>query len=277
MDNRVAIIIPVYKENMTDSEEQSFRQTLCVLENYAVVIVCPKSLDILEYNTIAGQFDKTIYRESFADTYFKDIAGYNRLLLSDVFYRRFKRYEFVLIVQLDAYVFEDQLDWWCQKGYDYIGAPLVGQHTDNLFSSSLPLRVGNGGFSLRRVQAYLDYFNGKKNVFAPKQLINKIGVWQKPYTRIFIWLLMLLGWRNTPKSVAAHWQYNEDDFWSGILDNSNYALSKPSPIEALSFAFERFPKELYEITKQIPFGCHAWKKYQYDEFWKQYIELSNKS
>ena len=40
--------------------------------------------------------------------------------------------------------------------------------------------------------------------------------------------------------------------------------------------FERFPKELYEITKQIPFGCHAWKKYQFEEFWKQYIELSNK-
>ena len=272
MDNKVAIIIPVYKENMTDSEEQSFRQTLCVLENYAVVIVCPKSLDILEYNTIAGQFDKTIYRESFADTYFKDIAGYNRLLLSDEFYKRFKRYEFILIAQLDAYVFEDQLMDWCNKGYDYVGAPLVGKFTDQTFDPSMPMRVGNGGLSLRRVQTYIDYFQGKKHVFTSQQIVRRISLWKKPYTRIFVWLLMMLGWRNTPKSVAAHWQYNEDDFWSGVLDNSNYALSKPSPLEALTFAFERFPSELFEITQKLPFGCHAWKNYQYEKFWKKYIK-----
>lgn len=272
MDSRVAIIIPAYKENMTESEEISFRQTLCVLENYQLVVVCPSSLDILEFKAIAEQLDKTIYRESFADTYFKDIAGYNRLLLSDEFYRRFKRYEFILIAQLDAYVFEDQLMDWCNKGYDYVGAPLVGKFTDQTFDPSMPMRVGNGGLSLRRVQTYIDYFQGKKHVFTSQQIVRRISLWKKPYTRIFVWLLMMLGWRNTPKSVAAHWQYNEDDFWSGVLDDSNYALSKPSPLEALTFAFERFPSELFEITQKLPFGCHAWKKYQYEKFWKKYIK-----
>ena len=83
---------------------------------------------------------------------------------------------------------------------------------------------------------------------------------------------MMLGWHNKPKSVAAHWKYNEDDFWSDLLNNSRYKLEKPSPQEALRFAFERFPKDLFEITKELPFGCHAWKKYQYDEFWRKWIE-----
>ena len=272
---KASIVIPIYREPTPD-ELVSLHQCCTVLSRYPMIIVTPEGFSLATYESLWQSYGLTFSIEYFDSVFFQNIAGYNRLMLSEEFYLRFEQYDYILIYQPDAYVFEDQLDRWCQKGYDYIGAPLVGKHTDNIFLPSLPLRVGNGGFSLRRVQTYLNYFNGKQHVFTPKQLINKIAVWQKPYTRIFIWLLMLMGWRNTPKSVAAHWQYNEDDFWSGILDNSNYALSKPSPLEALSFAFERFPTELYEITKQIPFGCHAWKKYQFEEFWKQYIDLSNK-
>ena len=28
----------------------------------------------------------------------------------------------MLIYQLDCYLFEDKIDEWCNKGYDYIGA-----------------------------------------------------------------------------------------------------------------------------------------------------------
>lgn len=267
---KASIVIPIYREPTPD-ELVSLHQCCTVLSRYPMIIVAPEGFSLATYESLWQSYGLTFSIEYFDSVFFQNIAGYNRLMLSEEFYLRFEQYDYILIYQPDAYVFEDQLDRWCQKRYDYIGAPLVGQHTDDLFSPSLSLRVGNGGFSLRKVQAYLNYFNGKQYVFTPKQLINKIGVWQKPYTRIFVWLFMLLGWRNTPKSVAAHWQYNEDDFWSGILDDSNYALLKPTPQEALLFAFERFPAEMYAITQKLPFGCHAWKKYQYDEFWKQYI------
>jgi hypothetical protein len=26
------------------------------------------------------------------------------------------------------------------------------------------------------------------------------------------------------------------------------------------------------VTQHLPFGCHAWKKYEYESFWKQYIK-----
>lgn len=272
---KVSIVIPIYREPTID-ELISLHRCCKVLSTYPMTIVAPEGMSLLTYDAIWQSYGLTFQAEYFDRTFFKNIAGYNRLMLSEEFYLRFEQYDFILIYQPDAYVFEDQLEMWCAKGYDYIGAPIVGKHTDIIYHPSLPMRVGNGGFSLRKVQTFLNFFRSKKHVFSSKQIIRNINFWQKPYTRFIVWLLMLMGWNNTPKSVACKWQYNEDDFWSGILDNSNYALSKPSPLEALSFAFERFPKELFEITKKIPFGCHAWKKYQFEEFWKQYIDLSNK-
>lgn len=271
----IAVVIPVYK-TPNEWEMISLQRYCEVMGGYHTILVAPESFEIVTYTSLWDAHGLKLYDERFDDRYFADIAGYNRLLLSNEFYIRFHDFDYILIYQPDAYVFRDELRDWCQRGYDYIGAPLVGKFEEKEYYSGMLIRVGNGGFSLRRVQAYLDYFAGKRNVFSSKQIAQRVDLWKKPYTRIFIWLLMMLGWKNKPLSVAANWRYNEDDFWSAVLDDSNYALSKPSPIEALSFAFERFPKELYEITKQIPFGCHAWKKYQFEEFWKQYIKQSNK-
>lgn len=268
---KVVIVIPVYRDPLPE-EIISLRRCCEVLNRYTMIIVAPEELSLNLYEDLWQSYGLSYQVERFASSYFENIAGYNRLLLSEEFYLRFQSYDYMLIYQPDAYVFDDQLYEWCEKGYDYIGAPLVGKFTDQTFDAAMPMRVGNGGLSLRRIKVYTDYFQGKKRVFTSQQIVRRISLWKKPYTRIFVWLLMMLGWRNTPKSVAAHWQYNEDDFWSGVLDDSNYALSKPSPLEALSFAFERFPSELYDLTQQLPFGCHAWKKYQYDEFWEKYIK-----
>lgn len=268
---KVVIVVPVYREPLPE-EIISLRRCCEVLNRYTMIIVAPEELSLNSYADLWQSYGLSCQVERFASSYFENIAGYNRLLLSEEFYLRFQEYDYMLIYQPDAYVFDDQLYEWCEKGYDYIGAPLVGKFTDQTFDAAMPMRVGNGGLSLRRVKAYIDYFQGKKHVFTSQQIIRRISLWKKPYTRIFVWLLMMLGWHNTPRSVAAHWQYNEDDFWSGVLDDSNYALSKPSPLETLSFAFERFPSELFHLTQQLPFGCHAWKKYQYEEFWEKYIK-----
>lgn len=74
-----------------------------------------------------------------------------------------------------------------------------------------------------------------------------------------------------PSDVVAQWQVNEDDFWGCLLSLSNYALNKPKPEEAMYFGFDRFPKELFERIGQLPMGCHAWHKYEYEEFWKDII------
>jgi hypothetical protein len=43
--------------------------------------------------------------------------------LSEEFYQAFTDFEFMLIYQLDAFVFRDELADWCRSGYEYIGAP----------------------------------------------------------------------------------------------------------------------------------------------------------
>ena len=267
----IAVVIPVYK-NPDEWEMVSLRRCCEILGEYHTILVTPESFDVDIYTSLWNSCGLKLYQEKFNDTYFTSIPGYNRLLLSKEFYTRFQAYDYILIYQSDAYVFRNELKYWCEKGYDYIGAPLLGNFEEKEYYPGMSMRVGNGGLSLRRVRAYIDYFDCKKKVFSSKQIAQRIALWKKPYTRMFIWLLMMLGWRNTPKSVAEYWQYNEDDFWSGVLDNSNYALSKPSPQEALSFAFERFPSELYQMTQRLPFGCHAWKKYQYEEFWLKFID-----
>ena len=186
--NQVAVVIPVYKPSMNRNEEISFRQTLRVLATHPIIIVCPESLDLAKYNLIAGRCNNVLLRESFNDTYFRNIAGYNRLLLSEKFYLRFAQYKYILIAQLDTYVFRDELLLWCDKGYDYIGAPLIwyGMKIDQGI-------VGNGGFSLRRVEAFLNYFRGSKLVLPLSSIAQWIDFAAKPYTRWLIWLLMALG------------------------------------------------------------------------------------
>ena len=267
----VSVVIPIYKKELNDFEYTSLRQCCKLLKHYSLVLVCPDNLDTSNYEKVFNAFELETIKERFSDDFFTGIAAYNRLLLSKEFYQRFINSTYILIYQLDAYVFRDELKMWCEKSYDYIGAPLVGLYEEKVYHSAMSLRVGNGGFSLRRVQTYLDFFNADKNVFNVKQIVKRISFWKKPYTRIFVLIFMFFGWRNKPKSLALRWKYNEDDFWSGLLENSQYKLNKPNPDEALAFAFERFPSAMYQHTKHLPFGCHAWEKYEYDEFWVEYI------
>jgi hypothetical protein len=65
----------------------------------------------------------TIQISYFPEAYFKNISGYNKLLLSPVFYSRFIDYKYICICQFDTFIFRDELSYWCKKSYDYIEAP----------------------------------------------------------------------------------------------------------------------------------------------------------
>ena len=149
---------------------------ISVLGTHPIVIVKPESL------RLDALLDRhpSLLSENFADEFFADPKGYNRLMLSRGFYDRFAAYEYMLIHQLDAFVFSDQLMDWCSRGYDYIGAPWLppGQVPGWFGQTLIAVRrkchrflnkkrrskepgtrpqftysAGNGGFSLRRVAA----------------------------------------------------------------------------------------------------------------------------
>jgi len=107
----IAVTVPVYKPRISGVEQSALQNCARVLAKYDLVIVHPLNLDLSVYKEITphAQF------VSFADRYFKNLAGYNKLLISDSFYRTFSRYQYLLLFQLDAWVFEDSLLEWCRK------------------------------------------------------------------------------------------------------------------------------------------------------------------
>ena len=97
-------------------------------------------------------------------------------MLSNFFYSAFREYDYMLLYQLDAFVFKNELLYWCNKNYDYIGAPWIASKQTLLKKIELQFKskrkqkraeiffkVGNGGFSLRRIQKFFDITEKYKN------------------------------------------------------------------------------------------------------------------
>lgn len=248
----VDVIIPIYKTDLSDLEVISLRQVYKVLSQHSLVVIKPASLDLSE---TLKHFPRLEMR-SFDDHYFRGIPGYNELMLSELFYAEFRHSKYILIYQLDAYVFKDDLTFWCEKGYDYIGAPWLKKSIYNfpIISGIMKLsrwyrryrglkskqdlynKIGNGGFSLRKV----DRFHN-----ATIKYQEQIRVFLKQKSHL----------------------YNEDVFWATI-PNFNY----PSVAEALEFSFDKYPFLCHKMNnKKLPFGCHGWYKRKARLFWRPII------
>lgn len=143
MDN-VAIVVPIYREELNKYEEFSLIRLNEVLGKYPIVFVAPKSLKGAMYRKLIPQ----AMWQRFDDKCFSGFSAYNTLLMSDEFYAAFSEYEKILICQPDVLVLEDRLQDFLTLPYDYFGAP-IAIFRDDLYQ----LYGGNGGFSLRNVKA----------------------------------------------------------------------------------------------------------------------------
>lgn len=262
----VAVIIPIYKDKPGDLEIISLNQCLRILKNYPIIFIYPSSINLTYYKDLIRN-NQSVFFQEFSDQFFLDISGYNKLLTSVLFYRTFIQYKYVLIYQLDCFVFKDELLHWCQQGYDYIGAPWFELKSTNMETSFLG--VGNGGFSLRRVKSHLralrsfsylinpnDFWKEVKNNFnwkAVKRLIVNVTVLNNTYHRF----------NNFP--------HNEDLFWGKIVTERFPWFKVPDMVTASKFAMElNAPSLFIKNSNQLPFGCHAFEKYT-PEFWREFI------
>ncbi len=125
------MLYPFTKSISNQFESISFNQCLKVFKKHLLCIVTHNDLDISSYTELLGKCKINYIIEYFNNEYFNGVSGYNKLMLSREFYLRFKNYEYILIYQLDAYVFRDELDYWCGQGYDYIGAPWIFKNYRN--------------------------------------------------------------------------------------------------------------------------------------------------
>ena len=246
--------IPIYTTELSDDEFLSLRQTHRVLGRHRIVYVTPHGLDL---RTLAARLGlDTVRQSTFGREYFASVRGYNRLMTSKDFYRAFGT-DYILICQTDAWVFTDELESWCEKGYDYIGAPWLGSERQlgSLYRPVLCLRrawarltglgygarckwrVGNGGLSLRRVQTFANLCTEHART------IEKLEF----------------------RRIAD----NEDVFWCVRMRKH---LKTPEWGEAMRFAVEFRPEWALRCLHRLPFGCHGWNKQPYSAFWRPVIE-----
>lgn len=262
----VVVVIPLYESKPDLWQKNSFEQCCKVLGKHRICIVTHGGVDIKVYQYIASQYGVNINKECFDASFFASIAGYNLLMLDKSFYQRFSCYQYLLIYQLDAWVFCDELNEWCSKGYDYIGAPWIEKGSNGAETMA---GVGNGGFSLRRIQHFIDVLSYKGPVRTANQLKLESSLKNNLYKFFYSF-----GYQNTISYYKKDPTLYEDIFLSIFLSNTKLHANIPKEETAACFAFEKHPSFLYSITKQLPFGCHAWQKYEYETFWKKYINIS---
>jgi hypothetical protein len=271
----VAIVTPLARFPVTADEEISLRHLRKHLGAFDRYIIGQRALP-REFSDFA--------LKSFPLRYFTDRLAYNRLMLKERFYRAFAEYEYILIYQLDCLVFSSNLEQWCHRDWDYVGAPWLKTTDDPGQGFSA---VGNGGLSLRRVSSALRVLQSTKLVEDPAVLAERPGEQSKfvydtlKYTpllkRTFArgkGLLHESGYHNNARWIVRQMvksNYHEDYFWAFEAPKVMNDFRIPVPREALEFSFEVAPAYCFaENSGRLPFGCHAWKKHD-PKFWTPFL------
>ena len=216
---KVAIIVPHHKNEFSENEMISLKQLDSILGNYPIFLVVPERL--------RGKISLFKWKNIFvSDCSFGSIERYNRTFLSPWLYELFDDYEYMLIYHTDSLVFSNCLIEYCSLGYDYIGAPwnkLNGTYVYNGKKYSVP--VGNGGFTLRKVESCI-------------KIITKY------------------------RDMADKWTLNEDVFFAhiGLMHAEEFRIAPISV--ASSFSLETNADIFLRINGgKMPFGCHKWQLY----------------
>jgi hypothetical protein len=255
---RLTVAVPIYRAGLDADEEVSLASTFRALGGHHLVMVKPEGLDT---SALEARFPFA-GAEAFAPEFFRSVAGYNRLLLSAPFYDRFRASEYLLVCQLDVFVFRDDLAGWVARGHDYVGAPWLSGSAASLALHWLKFRasrllpgaagrihpyelrgqVGNGGFSLRRVETH-------------RRLAAALA------DRIAHYLA----------SEGTH-HFHEDVFWSLEPARQGLPHRRPSADEALAFAFDVNPAAAFRRAGgRLPMAAHGWYKGRHRAFWAPHV------
>lgn len=233
-DKSVVIVIPIYKEKLSPTETISLQQLNKILGKYPRIFVAPKSL-AFDFGSIGDG----IAVERFDDMWFQSVTSYSCLMMQKDFYERFSAYEFMLLYQLDVFVFSNRLEEFCDMGFDYIGAP-IGRFAP--FWHAIGARVGNGGFSLRRIPSVLSVLDDFDRIIA-----------DTPFVHTFI--------------------LAEDIFFAycGVRDDIEFKVADIDT--AFGFSVQENTRHIFKKIQRgwRPFGCHGWSRIEQD-FWWSIIE-----
>ena len=197
---------------------------------------------------------------------------FSMLKVDKLLYKKYRKYEFILFYEADAWVFRDDLEYWCRQNFDYIGAPWFEGHAAG--NSDKIIGAGNGGFSLRKNSSCLRVIRRLAFIKAARTF------WFKSYLQAIVPFTKVLAFFGKPLKIAdaeklntfiLHKEILEDRYWTEGMGSVFTDFKVADIRSSLSFSFEVRPSLLFKMNgENLPFGCHAWEKHEPD-FWKQYI------
>lgn len=247
------IVIPIYKEQLSDTEQLSLISLYKKTNGYNhTYLVCPKGMNISKYKNIYPN----IHTIEFDKSFFENIYTYSQLCVSYNFYNLFGIYDYMIIYQLDTYLFKDNLKDWVNMGYDYIGAPAYAKGP--ILTNIKDPYLYNGGFSIRKIKTFR-YLTDPNSKFRILNTLSDDEISKIKY---------------------------EDMYFTNIIPNTyGFKLNLPKWNIAIQFSFDipnSSEEHVKNFTKQIissiplPTGCHGFSKHkEYLDFFKQYINEFN--
>ena len=272
---RVAIMVPLISTTLNEDEAVSMRHLREFLDGYDKFLLVPDGLEVQMEGFTAMPLDRK---------HFGSAANHNRMLYRTDFWEKFADYEYVLMYHLDALVFSDQLEAWCDRGLDFIGAPFLRCPESPWVREE---RVGNGGFALYRVPSVL-------KVLWSRYIGDPSKFWEDHFWREREKMRSVLrpvraavpGWLKGKATSGLRDQLKKIDrtevnergndlFWSDEAKKHWPSFKVGTLEEGLAFAFETQPSvSLERMGGKLPFGCHAWGRYDRG-FWEKYLLSSS--
>lgn len=263
---RVGILIIVHKPTLSTLESVSLCQCARVLGGHPIHLLYPRGMDTRAYLECCP----ALKLNPFSPLHFSSYRKFNRFKIQPRLYESFSEYEYVLFYELDAFVFQDQLDFWCDRGFDYIGAPwfVGGNHPT---ADAAVYGVGNGGLSLRKVESIRRVQQDWRFITPPQKVVtDPRWIRHKGLKRWFA-IAANITTRNHFHWAGNSYKGNEDFFW-GLAAARRFEWWKTADYaSACHFSFEHNAPRLYRETDALPFGCHKWNLLHQD-FWRPHLE-----
>ena len=203
---KCVILIPLYKFNLDDYEILSLNQLIKVCGNkYDIITVTYNEFDLAEFNK---KYNINIKCKIVYDkTFFENVTGYNIIMLKSDLYKILYNngYDYTFLYQLDGFIFYDDIEYYMNIGYNYIGSlDCINFETDVFFI--------NGGVSLRNNKYFADVIDKK--------------IYNEKKTHIITTYPEFINYINSNDVFYDNDIYlNEDYFYSIIMPKDSYNIN----------------------------------------------------
>lgn len=254
------VLVPVHRSQPTLDEQFSLQRCGQVLRSHPIRIVHPAGLNLEYYRDLLPKAKPL----PVPATWMASIRAYNRMMINPAFYRMLNQFSHALVHEPDSLVISDELYYWCEQPFDFIGAPwFEGFHA--AASDAHIIGVGNSGFSLINIASICHLLESNhrwiSRMLIAKEFSKKLFFHSCRYSSDFLAAAfgaagLLSG---AHKVLEENWDFFLLSYVHRVLP---HAFKIADPQTALQFCWEVNPVKCSELCDQRPpFGLHAWSRY----------------